>query len=196
MNHFISITLIAVSVWLFFGYINPTYRKVTASSVLTEKSIVELKEDKIRYEDARDKVREIELVRTGLLQKYNSISTADRDKLLKLLPDHIDSVRLIIDINNIAAKHDMTLKNITLIESDGGGARTREDNTLFLGSPSALYSPVELKFSVSGSYDTLRAFLRDIERSLRLIDVRAFTFAAGAESVYDYQVTIHTYRLK
>ena len=188
MFNIVSIILILISAGLFWGYVNPTYRKVTGSSVLEEKSVQELRTDRLRYATALTKTREIEVARTGLLEKYNNIAEEDRDKLQKMLPDHVDSVRLILDINNIAAQYGMTLKNITL--TDVGG----EEETL--GPQEIRVEPVEFKFSVSGTYDTLRSFLVDVERSLRLIDVRTLTFAAVETGAYDYTVTIVTYRLE
>lgn len=192
MSNLVSTILLLASLGLFFGYVNPAYRKNTESSVLAEKSVKELREERGRYEDAFQKTREIEVARTGLLEKYNRISLEDREKILKLLPDHIDSVRLIIDINTIAAQYGMALKNITLTdveEKKGSTAGT-------IGPSETLYAKVGLKFSLRGSYDNFLSFLRDSEKSLRLMDVTALAFAVREENAYDYDVTVSTYRLK
>lgn len=192
MTNLTATILILASLGLFFGYVNPTYRGATGSASLAEKSVTELREERVRYADALQKTREIEVARTGLLEKYNSIPAEDREKILKLLPDHIDSVRLIIDINNIAAQYEMTLKNITLTEGLEKGAAAGGT----IGPSEPLYAMVGLKFSLRGSYDNFRSFLRDSEKSLRLMDVTTLAFAAKEERAYDYDVTVSTYRLK
>lgn len=192
MNNLTATILLFASLGLFFGYVNPAYRKSTGSAVLAEKSVTELRQERTHYEDAFQKTRDIEVARTGLLEKYNSISAENREKILKLLPDHIDSVRLIIDISTIAAQYGMTLKNITLTEGQEKGG----DAAGTIGPSETLYATVGLKFSLRGSYDNFRSFLRDSEKSLRLMDVTALAFAAKEENAYDYDVTVSTYRLK
>lgn len=194
MNNITATLLIVASIGLFFGYINPTYGSVTGSAVLTEKSIQELQKDVADYTDALSKAHEIEKVRTGLLEVYNSIPADDLDKLMKLLPDHIDSVRLIIDINNVAAQFGMTLKNITLA---GDGKDTPKPASSAIGPKDTTYSSVILQFTVSGSYGDFRLFLADLEKSLRLIDVETLGFASKVDTeAYEYRVTIATYRLE
>lgn len=202
MSNLVSSLLILASIGLFLVYVNPTYRKDTGSSNWKEQSVKELLTTRVRYREALDKTREIETARTGLLEKYNGISQDNRDKLQKLLPDHVDSVRLILDVNNIAAQYGMALKNIALTGSEGASAEATApvsalaENERAIGPTGALYKPVEFKFSVSGSYDTLRSFLRDLEKSLRLIDVRSLSFSAAGDNGYDYTAVISTYRLK
>ncbi len=192
MNNLISTFLLIASVGIFFGYINPTYSAVTGNAALEDRSVQELQDERLRYEEALGKTREIEEVRKGLLAIYNAIPVVDRENLEKLLPDHIDSVRLIIDVNNIASQYSMTLKNISLTEV---GAASASAKTLAIGPEEDQFKSVGLKFGVSGSYDAFRSFVRDLERSLRLVDIDTVSFNAQEDS-YEYAVTISTYRLK
>ena len=191
MNNLISILLLVASLGIYFGYSSPTYSGVTLSSDLNGKSIAELKEERARYLDALEMTREIEEVRIGLLAKYNNIPDASKESLEKLLPDHIDSVRLIIDVANIASQYGMTLKNIGLTDSDS----EQEYVSDTLGPQEGNTKPVGLKFNVAGSYDNLRAFIKDLEISLRLVDISALAFTAGSDGSVDYSFSISTYRL-
>ena len=186
MNNLISILLLVASLGIYFGYSSPTYSGVTLSSDLNGKSIAELKEERTRYLDALEKTREIEEVRIGLLAKYNNIPDASKESLEKLLPDHIDSVRLIIDVANIASQYGMTLKNIGLTDSDS----EQEYVSDTLGPQEGNTKPVGLKFNVAGSYDNLRAFIKDLEVSLRLVDISALAFTAGSDGSVDYSFSI------
>lgn len=191
MSNLISLLLIIAAAGIFFGYGNPTYRAVTGGSELKEQSVRELKEEQSRYIDALNKTKEIEQARTGLLERYNRIPEEDRERIEKLLPDHIDSVRLIIDINNIAAQYGMSLKNINLANTEpdatGGAA-------LSIGPTGNRFKATELKFTVTGSYENFRAFVQDLERSLRLTDIEAVSFNTSAK-LYNYTITLSTYRL-
>jgi hypothetical protein len=48
------------------------------------------------------------------LAKRDTFAAEDVQKLERTLPDNVDNIRLIIDINNIAARHGLTLKNVAL----------------------------------------------------------------------------------
>ena len=191
MSNIISIFLIVVSVGVFFGYVNPTYSAVTGNAELGDRSIKELTEERDRYMDALNKTKEIEQTRTGLLEQYARIPAKDRERIEKLLPDHIDSVRLIIDINNIAAQYGMALGGISLTQTD---ERAAETSSLALGPSTTRFKSVGLNFSVKGSYDTFRSFLRDLEQSLRLVDVDSISFGSR-EDAYEYTLSVATYRL-
>ena len=102
MNIISPLILVVASVWLFIGYINPTYTGKTGSVEPSGKSIVELQVDEQNYTNALTKTKEIERFRTGLAAKFDALNPSDVEEVEKLLPDHIDTVRLILDINNIA----------------------------------------------------------------------------------------------
>lgn len=190
MSNLISIFLILASIGVFFGYINPTYRGITGNAELSERSIQELQEEQSRYVDALQKTKEIEQARTGLLEQFARIPANGRERLEKLLPDHIDSVRLIIDINTIAAQYGMALKNINVEQSDEAAGST---TSLPLGPAEERFKAVGLKFSIEGSYDNFRSFIRDLEQSLRLVDIDTVSFSPS-EDVYGYSIGISTYR--
>jgi Tfp pilus assembly protein PilO len=210
---------------MFLGYINPTYTSATGSLDSNEKSIKELQSEKQDYTDALGRTREIELARSNLLQKLNNLSENDKEKIAKILPDHIDAVRLIIDIENIAAKYGMSLSKIVLtasgdvskkqtaVSSEGGA----DFGTLAVGPDSSAYGSVKLGFSVVGTYDDFISFLKEMENSLRIVDITSLAFNTGraassgttvsgqspaslalldASGMYSYSVTIRTYYLK
>ena len=227
MNNLFSIALLLASVGVFFGYINPTYTAVTGSSDNKVKSVQELQATEKDYNDAFSKTREIKAIYDGLLKKYNTISgTANDDKIAKLLPDHIDSVRLIIDLNNIAFKYGMSLSNILLTapgaqnvpskvgEVPGQTASAQAATALptVIGPNYRLYDSVKLGFSVTGSYSNFVSFVRELESSLRLVDIISLSFTtsktgqqasvssplatpAGSD-IYTYVLTVKTYYLK
>ncbi len=226
MKNITPIILILASVGLFFGYINPTYIGVTGATDSSGKSVRELQTEESDYQDALGKTREIEVVRNGLLSKFNALKDSDKERIVKLLPDHIDSVRLIIDINNIAAKYGMSLTNIVLTASGivpaapkaptaGAAAGTPyvpAGAPAFVGPDDRAYDSIKLGFTVTGSYENFIQFLKEIEESLRVVDVTSLVFSttkptaspgqgaavssASVSALYTYAVTIRTYYLK
>ena len=53
-----------------------------------------------------------------------------------------------------------------------------------------------MSFKVSAPYENFVKFMKDLEQSLRIVDVTALSFKANANNIYDYSVSIKTYWLK
>jgi len=177
MRNITSIILILASLGLFFGYVDPTYSEVK-----------ELRIEQADYDRALSNSKELQAERDKLLTKFNNMSASDLDKLTKLLPDNIDNVRLIIDIDNIASTYGMRVRNFK--------TETGETSEV-VGLNQTPYGTLTLTFSTTATYSTFLAFMNDLEKSLRLIDVASVQFAASdVNQLYDYSVSIKTYWLK
>lgn len=180
MKNIISIVLIILAIALFALFTNPRYASVRELSV-----------EQQRFDDALDRSKELVALRDALLSKYNSIQSEDLDRISTMLPDSIDTVRLIIDINTLASRYGMSLGNISI----GSPDEPQADGAL--GPSSDDFGRLSLSFTVSSTYDRFRAFLADLERSLRLVDITSLSFGApGQNGMTSYQVTFTTYWLK
>jgi Tfp pilus assembly protein PilO len=132
----------------------------------------------------------------SLVEKYNNLSESERTGVDKLLPDRIDNVQLVIDINSIASKYGMTIKNIKIgTEGDIQTTRTASRTTTKRAT-TALNKAADISFTVTGSYNQLRNFLTDLGRSLRLVDVTGLSFTAGDSDLYQFNVEVKTYWLE
>jgi len=177
MRNITAIILILTSVGLFFGYIDGAYSDVK-----------ELRIEQADYDRALSNSKELQAERDKLLAKFNNIGTVDLDKLNKLLPDNIDNVRLVIDVDNIASNYGMRIRNF---KTETG------DKIETVGIDQTPYGTLTLSFSTTASYTTFLAFLHDIEESLRLIDITSVQFnSSDLSQLYDYSVSIKTYWLK
>jgi Tfp pilus assembly protein PilO len=177
----IPIILVAAAIGLFVLYTNPAYQgtKATQASVAT-------------YNDALTKSQELRQTRDEKIAAFNTFSPDNKARLLRILPDNVDNIHLIIDINNIAARHGLTLKDVALGSiSDASSAR----NALSVGASGSAVGSVELGFSVSASYENMLSFLQDLEHSLRVMDVQKINFIAEDKNLSDFDFTIRTYWL-
>ncbi len=176
------IILFAAAIGLFVVYTNPAYQATKALSVQAAD-----------YDDALNKSQELKAVRDQLLSKENTFSSDDTAKLQKVLPDNVDNIRLIIDINNIAARHNLSVKNVQLGDASQSSAAR---SPAAVGASGDAVGSVEVGFSVAASYEDMLAFLHDLEHSMRLIDIEKLTFVAGTTGpLTDYTFTIRTYWL-
>lgn len=181
MLRFITpLLLIAIAVGGFLKFTDPVFEEIKT-----------LQAEKDTLNRALGNAKKLREAQDKLLAEFRNIPAEDLNRLNKLLPDNVDNVRLIIDINNIARPYGMTIRNIQIKTDEG---RT-EDSVIQDGSDKQ--GVVTLGFSVSGSYNNFKSFIADLARSLRLVDVTATTFSAAADrDVYDYSVEIKTYWLK
>ncbi len=180
MRLLLPILLIGAALGLFVLYTNPTYQasKVVAAEVS-------------KYDEALNKSQELKASRDKLVSKRNTFSADDVTKLNKILPDNVDNIRFIIDINNIASRHGLSLTDVQI--GSVSDSKTQR-NALSGGVSGDAVGSATIGFSVSASYDDMLAFLADLEHSLRIIDIQTLSFDGGAGS-NTYSFNIKTYWL-
>lgn len=183
MRTILPFVLLVAAIGLFFGYTNPTYTTATA-----------IKSENDSYNSALNTAQQLRSQRDQLLAKRNTFSTDDVQKLQRMLPDTVDNIRLIIDINNIAARHNLSLTNVQLGSVSAGKTAGSQTAVGQSGDP---VGSVELGFGVVASYDNFQSFLLDLEHSLRLIDVEKIGFKNDVTNAQTstYTLTIRTYWL-
>lgn len=183
MRLIIPIVLVAAAIGLFVLYTNPTYQ---ASK--------DLQTQAASYDDALNKSQELRTIRDQLLSKRNTFSVDDVQKLTEVLPDNVDNIRLIIDVNNIAARHSLSLSGVQLGSVSNSRAAPSAGSA---GASGDAVGSVDVGFSVTASYNDMQAFLQDLEHSLRIIDVEKLNFSvSGTGDSNSYSFTIRTYWLQ
>ncbi|MEK7109331.1 MAG: type 4a pilus biogenesis protein PilO [Patescibacteria group bacterium] len=183
MRTLLPLILLVAAIGLFVGYTNNAYQG--SKSVAAET---------VSYDQALTTAGKLKSQRDQLLSKRATFSTDDVQKLERMLPDNVDNIRLIIDINNIAARHGLTLKNVSLgTVSSASTARS----AVAVGASGDPVGSVNLGFTVTASYDKFLSFLADLEHSLRVVDVEKLNFKIGDIKIdaNDYALTIRTYWL-
>jgi Tfp pilus assembly protein PilO len=184
MKSFTPLILIVASVGIFFLYIDPLYQN----------EIKERRNQIAEYDSLLANARELLEKDAEISTKYNSINPTDIENLEKLLPDTIDNVRLIIDLQGIARNNGLTLSGLSLSESSNASAEQARRSIATAGEQS--YGSITVSFGVTASYEAFMVFLKDLEQSLRLIDVVNLSVAASPTGFYNYSLTIKTYWLK
>ncbi len=183
------VLLIILSIGLFFMYVDPTYNNVQ-----------EIIQEQERFDEALDKSKELQMIRDELLAKYNTFSTSDLNRLSKLLPDNVDNVRLVLDIDHIATAYGMRIKDVSIDTTEDRPAGT-------IGPSKDKHESVKLSFSMVSTYDNLTKFIRDLEKSLRIVDITEIALVdlprsfdedgvEIPEDFYKYSISLQTYWLK
>ncbi len=184
MRSFISIAMIVAAAGVFYFGIDPAYNSADGGIKVLRATVAD-------YNTALDNSAELRKVRGALISKYNNLDKTNLDRLAKLLPDGVDNVRLILDINSMAAKYGMSIKNIKITQ----------DNVIGTGAtPASNQNPVgsiKLSFAVTTSYENYLQFLTDMEKSLRIVDVVGLSFVTNdKDNTVTYTTILQTYWLK
>ena len=182
MKGVFPIIAVLVAGALFYWYIDPTYDAVKI-----------LRAEEATLNTALSRALELQTTRDQLLSRYNTFNTEDLVRLEKLLPDHVDNVRLVLDMDGMASQYGMRIRNVA-IEKQEEKKKTR--NTQTVGPDERAHESMLLSFSVNGDYSTFRTFLSDLEQSLRLVDVEGVSFSSTDTGLYEFTVALRTYWLK
>ncbi len=156
------------------------------------------------YKKANDSAKKLAEKRDSLAQTYNSISEAQKQRLVTFLPDNIDPIRFILEMEGVGKKLGMPIRgaSYTAIKNVANPA----EQTIATGD--VKYGVYNFSFSTEGNYDSLTKMLDQFNNSLRLIDITDISVSAaspaglqGAEGArpsdfYTYQVKLTTYWLK
>ena len=192
------IILLGVSIGAFAKYVRPTYDNA-----------MQTKANVARFDDALTKTMNIRRVRTSLSSRFQEFPESKIARLQKMLPDHVDNVRLVLDMDGVASQYGMRLQNVTIQSSkksaSGGDATNGIPSSLEINTNSDQpYKSLVLQFEVEATYADFLSFLHDIESSLRIVDVEKLSMeqlntgkeGSMDEPRYKYKLSLRTYWLK
>jgi len=151
--------------------------------------ISELQSQKQNYEDSLATVSNIENKKNELLTQYNSISEADKKNLETVLPDTFNFVRLISDIDSVASKHGISITNITSRELTDPTV----GDTVETAGPEKKYKSGIVGFTFTSTYENFLLFSKELEKSLRVIDMRSVKIESENKGNFTFTVEFETY---
>ncbi len=192
MKFLIPILLIIISGTGFFMLVSPKYEEIKI-----------LKQEVDAYDNALANSKVLTDERDKLATKYNNINKSDLERLNKLLPDNIDNIRMILEIEKLALYYDMYLKDIKYDDKKENEENVEVQAGVQNNNFNSEYGSWDLEFTTEGSYGNFISLLKDIEKNLRLVDVVSVDFVSSDLSGskkdsdnYKYIIKIRTYWLK
>jgi Tfp pilus assembly protein PilO len=182
----VPLALLVSSIGLYFSYISPTYDSLVQHNVF----ITRLEEAKKQYDTFVSQKSKLTGINMG-------ISKENLANLTKIMPDEVDSVRFIIDLDAIARANSMSISEFSL-PGDATVGTTPSTEGEGVGPK---FAKEEFAVALTGDYQNFKRFLRNIESSLALMTVTQVAVDASGDSenaapgVYEYQVAFQTYEL-
>jgi Tfp pilus assembly protein PilO len=146
---------------------------------------------KQKYDDSIIMVNNIENKKEELLAKFNNISATDRKNIETVLPSSLDFVKLVSQIDAVAANYGISVDKVTSKE-----VNSSVGNSVATAQPQNGYQSSVIGFSFKSSYDKFNAFMNDLGKSMRILDIRSVRLTNDKSGVYSYDVEFETYWLK
>jgi Tfp pilus assembly protein PilO len=175
------ITLV-IAVILFFVYINPTW----TGSIASTRAAITSDNQTLAAVSAYTSEE------SQLTSARNAINQDSLAKLSAFLPDSVDNVGIILDLNALAARSGLSLSNIDVMPN----AASAPANGVLPTAGTSAISSVDISLSALGTYAAFQNFLTGIEKSERLLDARNITVKGSDTGVYSYQMTLRIYWLQ
>lgn len=174
-----------VALGMFFAYVNPTW----SGAIAATKSAI------TQDDQALAAAHQYATQQNDLASKRNAIDPANLARLAAFLPDSVDNVGLILDLNALAARSGFSLANIDVTTNTAADANAPAGQTLPSSGVSQVGS-IDLSLSAVGTYAAFQSFLAGVEKSARLLDVRSIAVKGSGTGVYDYEIKLRLYWLR
>lgn len=196
MKLLLPILFIIISALAFIFGVNPFYNEVST-----------LRSDIAVYNAALDNSTNLQKTEDTLLKTFNEIKQSDKDRLDKFLPNSVNNIQFILEVERIANLHNMPIRDLKF-EPMRKDASTLGSNTVVssVSNDNRPYGVFPIEFTTEGDYDTFVLFLKDLETNLRLVEVKSINFIVPNNTgkiiegtnpnIYKYSMKVETYWLK
>lgn len=182
MNNNAAIIFILLSVGLYYTFTGVQYQEVK-----------ELQAQASEYRNVLDNAEEIFNLRDALQTNYAAIPRAEIERLNKILPDTIDTMQLALDLDGVVSRYGVSLKSVRTTTEPS----VTDPSLVVLPEYQNPYGKATVFFSFVSSYENFKKILADVEKGLRLMDIKIIAFQVNPNaSLYEFQITADTYWLK
>jgi capsular polysaccharide biosynthesis protein len=181
MKKYLPIIFIAFAVSIFFLVIDPQYEEV-------QKLNKQKNDNDTMLQLAQDLQRQRDILQVS----YNNIGIEERRNLEKLLPDTVDNVRLVLDINNIAEQYGISIQNIDISKENSD----TDERVASSVERSSDIGTISLGFTITSTYEVFINFMKDLEEALRVVDIKSLNISPAQGVFMNYEVVIDTYWLR
>ena len=180
MSKISIITLLILTLVIGYAFAYPSFGDLSA-----------LTAEKQKYSDSLDMISNIENKKNELLTEFNNISAADRKSIETILPNSLDFVELVSQIDAVAAGYGISIDKVYSKDKVASAGKSIEE-----AAPQKPYQSAIVGFSFNASYEKFNAFMNSLEKSLRILDIKSIKLETQDSGIYTYNVEFETYWMK
>ncbi|PIY97044.1 MAG: hypothetical protein COY66_01580 [Candidatus Kerfeldbacteria bacterium CG_4_10_14_0_8_um_filter_42_10] len=177
----------------FYFILWPKYSEINDQGGLDYKSKVKL------LESRKQELSQLQ----DLEKKYSQITSAEKEKLRKILPSSKYFSDLFVQMENLAKESGLIVSRISITEegSTGVATDTNGSNTgsnANVGKTIGGIGTLGISLSVEGdnSYPALKIFLDNVEDNMRIVDMDSLSYSPPSEETPAFTVNLKTYYLE
>jgi hypothetical protein len=175
------VVLFLIAIGLFFAYTSPTYSE----------NVQALRAEIRSYDAALRAAGEYKEKESRILAVRAGLSPDARERLEAFLPDGVDNVQLILDLDALADRSGVTLSNFDVTSPEAS-----EDGDRLTLEGDSLVESLDIGVTAVGNYDAFKTFLAAAERSLRPLDLVELSIEDSDTGVYTYIMKFRIYWLR
>ncbi len=175
------VILILVAIGVFFAYTNPAYSE----------NVQMLRAEIRGYDAALAAAGEYAKKEEQIQAERDALPAEDLARLEAFLPDGVDNVQLILDLDALADRSGVTLSQFDVESTE----RIDESGALSLEADTPIES-LDIGVTAIGNYASFKTFLAATERSLRPLDLVELRIEDSETGVYTYTMTFRIYWLR
>jgi Tfp pilus assembly protein PilO len=175
MKQLTPFIIVALCFGMYFLYISPLWTEVS-----------DLQSKKTNYDNVLSKIDELKAERDGALNAYASISPDDLAKLEKIVPQSFDSVKFLNDMGVASSRYGLSMDTF-----DSNASRVEEERTVN-SQPNGGFKTNSVNIRVMGTLPQFINFLKELESSLKIIDVTTLNIVpvASTKGINNLQYTL------
>lgn len=178
------VIIICVIGWVLL--LSPKYQKIQQTGGLT------YKQSGTELTDAENYLAQLK----DLQKTYETLNHEDLADLEKILPEKKDIPGLLIQLEALTKDNGLVMTNIDISEPEENVAPVTDTNqSLENEFSNQNIRSLDITMSVQGidSYNKLKVFLQEIEKNIRIVDLKAFQYQEGQQV---YALNLGTYYLE
>jgi hypothetical protein len=181
-KNLITLLLISSSVGIYYLIINPLYNG-TGIIWQPDKGTDALSKLNVQYDETLSQADSLYKQAEKLQTDYINVPSDSQRELKIMVPDSVDPIRLVSEVNYIANKTGLSLRDVSYTE-----------NLLGAGN----YGSYTVSFSLTTTYTKFKELMHNYETSMRLFSIENVKFDVPLkdESSTDFQVRLSTYYMK
>jgi hypothetical protein len=186
MSRILPILIGLIAIGIFFGYVHPTYRGDIAMKRAQASA----------YDSALKAAQAFKEREEELSKKQDAVSALDTERIEAFLPDGVDNIQLILDLDALSTRSGIRLQDFS-VEQEGAAdtTSTPAPGRLAITEERAVES-IEVTVSGVGSYRAFRTFLEGVELSLRPLDLVDLSVSDSETGIYSYGMRFRIYWLR
>jgi len=185
MQKLIPAVLVLIAIGIFFVFTSPTYTGPVAEAKLEIKSL----------DSALAAAQEFSTQERNLKEERAALPVEGLERLNAFLPDNVNNIQLILDLDALAARSGVRLSNFDIGEQASGEEEEVQEGNLVLDSTDPV-GHIDITVTAEGTYSSFRSFLEATEQSLRLLDLVGINIKSEPTGVYTYDMTFRIYWLQ